>query len=418
MISFGCDVLHLLHSAECPLPICPELTQVVNAVTPAWLATGLPLEQIFRKSQFLDKGAKNSYNFNDFDGFHGDMTMDSELSEREKEILKFVICSFISQAAPVASRYVAKHHYLGLSPASIRNTLADLEDLGYITHPHTSAGRIPTDKGYRFFVDWLMDVSPLSGDEKGNIKRVLDVATEADGLLHQTAKILGTISHQLCIVSAPHLHTATLERIELVFVSANKILVVLTIQSGLVRTITMEVLTEVTQETLSNITSLLNERLCGLTLETIRQTFGDRMKDYRNERSGVMNVFIRTADRIFDDARDREKFHIGGTRSLVEQPEYISDPENLRTVLELINNESRVVEMLQGVECDQQQGLAIFIGEENRAEEMKNYSILVTTYKAGDVSGNIGVIGPKRMDYQKVIPLIRYITDEVSTTLS
>lgn len=344
--------------------------------------------------------------------------MSQELNERQKDILHYVVCSYIVSTRPVASRYIARHHEMGLSAATIRNTLADLEGMGYITHPHTSAGRVPTDKGYRFFVNGLMELQPPSVDEKGDIHKHLLEASEADQVLHETAKILGVISHQLSIVSAPHLKTAVLAHLELISVSSNRVCVILTVRSGIVKTITMEVATEISQEKLSNIARLLNERLGGLTLEMIRDTFAIRIGDYRDERTGLIDMFIRSADRIFDDAPERERLHIGGTQSLIEQPEY-GDPDNVRTIIELINNEGRLVSVLErGDAFAGRGGISVSIGEEHGEELLKNYSIIMSIYTFDDVHGRIGVIGPKRMNYAKVIPLVNYLAQEVSSSLS
>ena len=344
--------------------------------------------------------------------------MEQELNEREKTILKFVIGDFIANASPVASRQIAKDHDLGLSAATIRNTLADLEDMGYVTHPHTSAGRIPTDKGYRFFVDSLMQMEELSNHEKGGIQKVLGTSGEPDQLLRQTARLLGTISHQLGVVSSPYLRSSILERIELISVSSSKMFIVISIKSGIVKTITMEAQTELNQQTLTYVARLLNERLAGLSLETIRESLADRVRDFQSEHPALMNVFIRSADKIFDDTQEREKLHIGGTHFLIEQPEF-ENPENIRTMIELINNEGTLIHVLETHEIRaENKGVVISIGDELGDESLKDYSIIVSTYRSGSVMGSIAIIGPKRMNYPKVVPLVNYIAREVSTSLS
>lgn len=344
-------------------------------------------------------------------------TPNIELNERQRAILRCVVDHFIVTALPVASNSIALHHNLGISPATIRNTMADLEELGYVTHPHTSAGKIPTDKGYRFFVDSLMTVEPLTEKERGTVRHQLETITEIDEMLHQTAKLLGSISHQLSIVSVPQLRSGIFERMELIHVSSNRIFVVLTIKSGLVKTITMEVQTEIAREKLEHITRLLNERLSGLSLETIRDTFAERVRDFRDEQTGLINLLARSANKIFDDSKEREKLHIGGTQSLIEQPEY-ENPDNIRNIIELINHEDTIVHVLNSQEQSaKQEGVSISIGEEHREEKLKNHSVVVSMYKAGDIIGAIAIIGPKRMQYAKVIPLLNFVADQVSSTL-
>ncbi len=344
--------------------------------------------------------------------------MNEGLNDRQRAILRCIVDHFIDTAVPIASQYIATHNDLGLSSATIRNTMADLEELGYVTHPHTSAGRMPTDKGYRFFVDSLMTVEPISEDEQGTIKIQLDTITEIDDLLHQTAKLLGTISHQLSIVSAPHLKSGKLERMEFLPVTSNKMFIVLTVKSGIIKTITMEIDTTIPREKLEHITRLLNERLSGLTLETIRETIADRVKDFMSEETGIINLVVRSADKIFDDSKERERLHIGGTESLIEQPEY-DDPNNVRNIVEFIHREDAVIEVLNRQEQQaDQEGMLVSIGQEHGEEMLKNNSIIISPYKIGNVIGTIAIIGPRRMKYSKIIPLLNYVSEQVSSTLS
>ncbi|MBI3189592.1 MAG: heat-inducible transcription repressor HrcA [Ignavibacteriales bacterium] len=344
--------------------------------------------------------------------------MEIELNDREREILRYVVYRFIDSAAPVASRYIAKHHHLNLSAATIRNVLSDLEESGYINHPHTSAGSIPTDKGYRYFVNWLMEIQQLTSREKGNIRRQFDLVIESNEVLHEAARLLGTISHQLSVVSSLHLSAGVLERIELISIASHRILVVLEVKSGIIKTITMEIPAEFSPAHLADVGQYLNEKLSGLTLKTIRDTFTERVKDYSNDKSGIINLMINSAGRIFDDSREREKLHIGGTQSLIEQPEY-GEQDNIRTIIELINDENVLVDVLEKSEIkEEEHGVAVAIGEEHGNTKLKNYSIILKTYTVGDVQGTIGILGPKRMNYSKVIPLINYMAEEVSSTLS
>lgn len=343
--------------------------------------------------------------------------MEQELNERQREILRLVVCNFIATAMPVASRYLARHHELSLSAATIRNELSDLEEMGYVTHPHTSAGRVPTDKGYRFFIDWLMNPERLTEKEIGNIRITLETAAEPDSIFHIAAKLVGSISHQLSVVSAPHLQSSVLDHIDLIPISSSRVFVLLAIKAGIVRTITMEIQTEVSADKLATVARMLTERLSGLTLETIRDTFVDRVKDFQDEQTGLISLFMKTKDRIFDDSKEREKLHIGGTQSLIEQPEY-GNPENVRRIIQLINDEPALASALElGGADSRQEGVSITIGREHGEEALKNYSIIVATYKVGEGIGSIGVIGPTRMNYAKVIPLVNHIAAEVSASL-
>ncbi|HET6274222.1 MAG TPA: heat-inducible transcriptional repressor HrcA [Bacteroidota bacterium] len=339
--------------------------------------------------------------------------MPGELTDRERTVLRYVIHDFIETATPIGSRYISKRHdaALGLSSASIRNVMSDLEYMGYINHPHTSAGRVPTDLGYRFYLDSLMRIEQLSEKDQQAIRKNLDSAEETDALLRESSRILGRISHQLCIVTPPHLNSGTFEKMELVPLTGNRIMVIISIKSGLVRTIMMEVASEIPRERLEDLGRFLNDRLSGLTLEQIRESFVERVKDARNEETGLIRLFIDSVDKLFVANRS-EKLHIAGTEGILDQPEFLN-PKEFRSVIELINNEEIIIHVLEKNEARPNE-IRVTIGEENEDEKMKPYSVITSTYNVGDVVGTIGVIGPTRMHYSRMIPLIDYVARTIS----
>ncbi|MBM2846861.1 MAG: Heat-inducible transcription repressor HrcA [Bacteroidetes bacterium] len=339
--------------------------------------------------------------------------MPGELTDRERTVLRYVIHDFIETATPIGSRYISKRHdaALGLSSASIRNVMSDLEYMGYINHPHTSAGRVPTDLGYRFYLDSLMRIEQLSEKDQQAIRKNLDSAEETDALLRESSRILGRISHQLCIVTPPHLNSGTFEKMELVPLTGNRIMVIISIKSGLVRTIMMEVASEIPRERLEDLGRFLNERLSGLTLEQIRGSFVERVNDARDEETGLIRLFIDSVDKLFVANRP-EKLHIAGTEGMLDQPEFLN-PKEFRSVIELINNEEIIIHVLEKNEARPNE-IRVTIGEENQDEKMKPYSVITSTYNVGDVVGTIGVIGPTRMHYSRMIPLIDYVARTIS----
>ena len=339
--------------------------------------------------------------------------MGSELSERERTVLRYVVHDFIETATPVGSRYISKRHEgeLGLSSASIRNVLSDLEYLGYINHPHTSAGRVPTDLGYRFYLDSLMKREEITLREQQVIRENLDSAEEANELLKETSKLLGVISHQLCVVTAPHLSSGIFEKLELVPITGTRIMVIMSIKSGLVRTIMMEVASEIKREKLDQLARVLNERLSGFTLHQIRETFWERVKDVQNEETGLIRLFIDSVDKLFVPTK-KDQLHIGGTEMIIEQPEFLN-PEHFRGVIELINNEEIIIHVLEKHEAKPRE-VRVTIGEENQENRLKAYSVITSSYAAGDVTGSVGVIGPTRMPYARVIPLVDYVAKMIS----
>ncbi len=314
------------------------------------------------------------------------------LNERERDILRHVVQNFILSAIPVGSRYISKHFESQLSPATIRNVMADLEELGFLSHPHTSAGRIPTDQGYRYYVDYLMDIQALSESEKIQIEQQLNVTPDPDSMLKETSRLLGKISKQLSVVSSPHISSGIFEKLELLPISSSRVLVVISIRTGLVKTLMMEVGMELKREHLDQVSRLLNERLSGLTLREIRETFVERTRDVQDERTGLVRLFIDSVDNLFDDIKDREKLHISGTQNIIEQPEFI-DPRNFRSVIELIENDDIIVHLLEKHEGSDRASV-VTIGSENIDSKAKDYSVVSATYNAEGIKGRVGIIGP------------------------
>jgi len=339
-----------------------------------------------------------------------------DLGERQQSVLRHVVHNFIRTAMPVGSRFISRHFESHLSPATIRNVMSDLEEAGYLSHPHTSAGRVPTDLGYRYYVDYLMEIEQLSQREQSLISEKLEALQNAEDLLRETSRLLGKITHQLSVVTSPQLSAGTFERLELVPVASNKILVIISIRSGLVRTIMLEVGAELRRDHLDHISRTLNERLSGLTLQQIRETFVDRVRDVQNETTGLIRLFIDSVDQLFTDSKEKEKIHISGATDIIEQPEFI-DPKNFRGVIEMIENEEIIVHLLERHDGAPGKNVVLTIGQENDTSAA-DYSVLTTHYDISGVTGKIGILGPKRMNYAKMIPLVEYVAHTVARILT
>lgn len=336
--------------------------------------------------------------------------MEYGLSEREKIILRLIIEDFIQTASPVGSRYISKKTDIKLSPATIRNVMSDLEDLFYITHPHTSGGRVPTDKGYRYFVNELMDIEPLKSNEKTKLKKMVeDADLSGDEIFKEVSKILGKLTKELSIVSQPYLSNGILEKLELVSLSSTKLLVVVSIKSGLVRTILFDVESEISRDKIENISRMLNEKLSGLTLKDIRGTYKDRIGNIKDHDTGIIKIFVDSIDKIFQDEKQGVTLYFGGTVEVLSQPEFGKAAE-YKNIIELTDDKDVVVHVLNNLPTDVK-GYAVSIGEENKDDKLKNYSVVSTTYNVGDVSGKIALIGPRRMDYSKLISLLNYTSE-------
>jgi heat-inducible transcriptional repressor len=330
-------------------------------------------------------------------------------------VLRHVVQNYIHTATPVGSRFLSKRFDEELSPASIRNVMYDLEERGFLSHPHTSAGRVPTDNGYRYYVDYLMEIEKLTENEISRFQKAIHISPDPDEILRETSKLLGKISNQLSVVTSPHLNSGILEKLELVPVSVSKLLVIISIRSGLVRTIMLEIGVEMKREVLDRVGSLLNERLVGLTLNEIRDSFADRLRDLRDEQTGLIRMFIDSVDLLFDDSKEKEKFHLGGTKQIIDQPEFV-DPKNFRSVIEMVENEEIIVHLLEKHD-ELAKDFVITIGAENNDASAQDYSFVTATYDVNGVQGRVGVIGPKRMNYSRLIPLVDHVAKTVARML-
>jgi len=344
------------------------------------------------------------------------------LTERERAVLGAVIETYVQTAEPAASRTIAKRFGLGLSPATIRNTMSDLEQKGFLFHTHTSAGRIPTDRAYRLYVDALMRPSSLTIDERHQLHEELAASrTNAlDQILGRAAQVLGVLTQELGMAVGPSLDDALLERLELVTVSSERLLLVLTLKSGAVRTIFVEVPSHMAAEAVVQVAVVLNERLAGLTLREIRASLSERLRDAAAtpHSSELLNIFIQEADELFDvPAADAGPFPGGVVLSsaqlLAGQPEFAT-AERLQGLLEVTERRDRLREALAQRTAP---GLTITIGSEHLDPKLAAFTLVTSPYRSGPLSGVIGVLGPTRMPYDKVVALVEHTSRLVQELL-
>lgn len=337
----------------------------------------------------------------------------AELTERERQVFISIVQCFIESAEPVGSRYLAKYAELNLSPASIRNVMMDLEEKGLIAQPHTSAGRIPTDNGYRFYVDSLMRNVRLTPNARRSIMEQLSRFSEdVDMIIDKASHVLSDISSQLGVVLAPRFNQGQLEKIDLISVSESKILVVLTIKSGLVKTIIVEVDQNVPASLLDGVRLLLNERLHGITVENFQGSFDERFSDLDEESKKVLHMIKSKADKLIG-MESPVDFHITGAGRIIQQPEFASQ-ERVGVFLNLIDRRDLLLRVLNESGSS---GVSIVIGEENKQDVLKNCSVITTTYNMAGATGTIGVIGPTRMQYAKIISLVEFMAETLGYLL-
>lgn len=342
------------------------------------------------------------------------------LSEREHQILEAVIRTYVETAEPAGSRTVARRFKLGISPATVRNTMSDLEEKGYLYHPHTSAGRVPTDLAYRLYVDSLMGPRTLTEAERSSLRS--ELALGGDGaaverLLRRAAQVLGLLTQELGLAVAPRLDEATLERIDLLPVSEARVLLVMSLRAAGVRTVYVDVPATIPPSTLASVAAILNERLAGLALREIRATLPERLRDtLPSDRPGteLLNVFLQSADEWFAPVAQADELHLGSASMLADQPEF-SSGERLRSLIMLTESrdllKSAVESRVPG------QGVRVTIGGEHGDPALTGFTLVTSEYHVGGLQGVIGVIGPTRMPYERVIALVETTSTVVSDLL-
>ncbi len=335
------------------------------------------------------------------------------LTERERQILANLIGHYITTAGPVGSRAIANKFGMGLSSATIRNTLQDLEELGLIEQPHTSAGRVPTDIGYRVYVDLLLKPEQLSSDEKQAIRQgMLREGRGIHEILGQTARVLGDITSQLGLTIAPRFEVGILKDLRLIPVADGRLMVVVVVQSGLARSLIIEVESSLKDDSVRQVEAILNERLRGLSLSEIRDTLSTRVADATGN-ARLLKVVIDSKEKIWTEDRS-EDLTVAGADNLLVQPEF-SDLNRLSSMLKIIE-EGKVLSDFISQAHDE--GLIITIGHEHAISEIINCSLVTASYKVGKISGSVGIIGPTRLPYGKAVSIVQYAARSITDLLA
>jgi heat-inducible transcriptional repressor len=294
--------------------------------------------------------------------------------------------------------------------------MADLEELGYLAQPHTSAGRVPTDMGYRFYVDSLMDRRPLTRAQESMIERRFGIARgEVEELMREATQLLSGLSRSVGVVLAPRVDQWTVKRIEFVQVSAERVLVILVAASGQVhhRVITLDEV--IPQEELNKIARLLNSMVEGMSLSRVRQLLVKKMAEEKAMYDALLRRALTLGQKSLGEEKEGEVY-IGGTANIMHQPEF-ADVEKMRSIFTAFEEKSKLVKILD--RCLSQQGLTIIIGSENVVREWQPLSVVTAPYCCGEhLLGTLGVIGPTRMDYGKIIPLVDFTARLLSQSLT
>jgi heat-inducible transcriptional repressor len=333
-----------------------------------------------------------------------------QLEDRPREILRRIIRSYVTSGEPVGSRTLARSMDWKLSPATIRNIMSDLENDGYLSQPHTSAGRVPSEKGYRFYVDNLADSEKLSKSDERYISRMLSESESPEDVMSRASVVLSTISKNVGIVVAPPIAATILKHIEFVDLTDGKILVIFVSTSGLLQRKLIRVSERYTQEELDKASRYLVDKFSGKTLTEIR---GELLRMMQAERAlfdrmlSLLQVWKETLDQ---DPVGSDSVYVQGTVNIISQPEF-ADVERMRTLFQVFEEKGRLVKILnECISSSSPEGVKIAIGSELGVADMRDFTLIVSSYASSDLTtGFLGIIGPIRMQYERGISIVGYL---------
>ena len=337
-----------------------------------------------------------------------------ELQERKMKILQAIILNYLETGEPVGSRTISKYTDLNLSSATIRNEMADLEEMGLIMQPHTSAGRIPTDKGYRIYVDELLK------DERQKLSSMQDVLLEKqdrlETLLQEVARLLASNTNYTSMISAPAIRRNKIKFIQLSQVDVETILAVIVIEGNMIRNTMIHVDEVLSQKTMMMLNMVLNNALCGVAVEDVSLGTVASIKQQAGEYSEIIDYVIDAAAQAIRPD-DNPKIYTSGTTNILRYPELTGDTAQIGGLISNFEEKKSLASIVRESLADENQtGIRVYIGQEMPSEELKDCSVVTATYDLGaGMKGTVGVIGPKRMDYDRVFQVMKEIMAQLDT---
>ncbi len=337
-----------------------------------------------------------------------------ELDARKLRILQAVIDEYILSALPVGSRSISRNPEFNLSSATIRNEMADLEEMGFLEQPHTSAGRIPSDKGYRLYVDSIMNRAQLSRDEIKSIRSYFsNRVSEIDEVLKQTARALSSITHYTAMVLPPAVENDTLRHVQLVPLMPGKALLVVVTSTGFAKDAVVRISPQVSSDDLERISRMITDRLYGSRMDQVGEKIRSELTGDLFGRQDFLNELTETISRRI--VSDSHSVELAGTGNILHYPEY-SDITKVQSFLSAVEGRESLYGLLKKASAME---FTITIGSENEAEQLKDCSVVTATYRMGDQPmGSIGIIGPTRMNYSRVISVLEYMRKGLSEILT
>lgn len=339
------------------------------------------------------------------------MVSEQSLGDRKLKILHAIIQTYLETGEPVGSRTISKYTDLNLSSATIRNEMADLEEMGYIIQPHTSAGRIPSDKGYRLYVDMLMQEKEQELSEIQ--EQMLQKADKMEQLLKQAARVLANSTNYATMVSTPMVSTNKLKFIQLSMVDEEQVIAVIVMDGNVIKNKIINIAEPISNENLLKLNMLLNTTLTGMPIEEINLGLVARLKEQAGIHSEVVgNVLDAVADAIQVD--EDMQIYTSGATNIFKYPE-LSDKQSAQEIISAFEEKQQLTELVtQTLSQEDNTGIQVYIGNETPVQTMKDCSVVTATYELGDgMKGTIGIIGPKRMDYEHVLKSMKRLQNEL-----
>jgi heat-inducible transcriptional repressor len=339
-----------------------------------------------------------------------------KIGDRAREVLLAVIDDFIKHGEPVGSRTVSKRKDIDVSSATIRNIMSDLEEIGFLTQPHTSAGRIPTDNAFRFYVDSLIKVSDLTRNEELEIERsVRPQSSEVKDVIKETSRVLSEMSQYIALVSTPSFTDTVFKQIDFVRLSGSKILTILVSSSGMIYNKIINTEEGLDQEKLDWMSRYLNDVLSDLTLVEVRGKILDEMQKEKNLYDEMLIKALAISDKVINEEIIDDEIFIEGSTNIFSHPDF-TDVDKMRRIFKAFENKHYLLKILERVA--KANGIKVFIGSESKIKYISDCTIIASPYeKGGQVLGSIGVIGPMRMDYAKIIPVVDFAASLVTRFL-
>ncbi len=340
------------------------------------------------------------------------------LNDRKIKILQAIINDYIATAEPVGSRTIAKKYDLGISSATIRNEMSDLEEMGFIIQPHASSGRIPSDLGYRLYVDSLMQQRELDENEKTFLNNMINKNIDhIEYLMDETAKMLSAMTNYTTIFSEPVIRSTKITKVRLMSLEDNKLMVIVASEGNVVKSKMIEVKYMPDDDRLYEISRIMTNELSGQIMESIDQNVITNLRDELKFYDEIVSAVFTVINKMVEESQNTH-FHLSGTNNILAYPEF-SDVEKAKTLFQTLEKKDTLANLLTSNEnISTGKDLQIYIGNESGIEEMKDCSIVTTTYKFGDnIQGTIGILGPTRMNYSQVVSVLNGMIKNIEDVL-